>query len=311
VKDEITEKPIPSFIVGFNGDQYVSDSLGKVVLNNVEYKSYDISLAADGYVPANNMIRIWSDSTITFSMLNKHIFKIDLTTLNRKTGDPVGQALINYNDRTTITNSGGIAVLNQLSPGLLEFSIEHTSFITHSQSLYLSGDTSLTVRLTPAFALVNFLIIDINGPLEGAKVRLEGSEAITSNLGQAWFLLQALEMYAYSIEKDGFEPISDSMYLEIDTTVTIILSPASGRIEDQLSSGICVYPNPTTGLIFVDIPVEKAALYLCDNTGRELKTFLLRKGLNSIKLDGIPEGVYYLSVRTNKVFYTGKVVVGQ
>ena len=146
--------------------------------------------------------------------------------------------------------------------------------------------------------------------IEGiSKVKIEGSEALTNNQGSVWFLLQALEKYAYSIEKDGFEPVYDSMFLEIDTTVSLLLSPVSNGIENYASSGIRLYPNPASDRIFVFNNMENAILHLADNAGRVLKLVNIEKGENSFDISSLPEGIYYIKVFSEKIYYQGKVVV--
>lgn len=70
-------------------------------------------------------------------------------------------------------------------------------------------------------------------------------------------------------------------------------NPSGGSIKEVVE-GISIYPNPSDGLF--TIKVEKAHLLatatLTDASGKEIATYLLKKGDNKLEKQGIPAGVY-------------------
>lgn len=86
-------------------------------------------------------------------------------------------------------------------------------------------------------------------------------------------------------------------------------------VHQQPSTPLKVYPNPTTGAIWVDAVVEAGEpmiLRVLDMTGREVITrqYISTGSLEQIDLTGNTPGVYLIQMRTaTGILHTGKVVV--
>lgn len=59
-----------------------------------------------------------------------------------------------------------------------------------------------------------------------------------------------------------------------------------------------LYPNPTSHIVNVVIPVETGSYRLFDFTGREVKSGILNKGVNKLVLSELPKGAYILEINS-------------
>jgi hypothetical protein len=88
-----------------------------------------------------------------------------------------------------------------------------------------SGDT-LVVELSKLLAAIEFQVNDESGPVANQDVILNGRTVTTSREGTAQFAInQARQLYLYTIEKSCYSRVYDSLFLEVDTTVSITLLP--------------------------------------------------------------------------------------
>ena len=75
----------------------------------------------------------------------------------------------------------------------------------------------------------------------------------------------------------------------------------SGTRDQQTLTGITLFPNPTEGLLWVQVEADPAQELLgsvFDVAGRQLFDCTLRSGLQSLDLCGQPAGNYILRLRT-------------
>jgi hypothetical protein len=75
--------------------------------------------------------------------------------------------------------------------------------------------------------------------------------------------------------------------------------------------GISVFPNPTNGVLNIEIPnYQNKQLFITDVLGRIEKTLSLQSETTNINISNLPNGIYYLNLYENNHFiYTTKLVV--
>ncbi|MGB4848047.1 MAG: T9SS type A sorting domain-containing protein, partial [Saprospiraceae bacterium] len=121
----------------------------------------------------------------------------------------------------------------------------------------------------------------------------------SSSFGNGYYYF----FYDWKIKKEDFECISDR------TVVSVILS-GTEDIENQ--HRLTIYPNPTTGFLFVDIKVNTDGANfarLLDANGREVfRQVLIRNNSFQLDLHQLPAGIYCLQVLGNKYFDVRKLV---
>lgn len=88
----------------------------------------------------------------------------------------------------------------------------------------------------------------------------------------------------------------------------------TGINDNNTEAIINVYPNPSTGLITIDVPAgfENEWITICDITGKQiLKPFQMKHRFqNTLDLSSLMSGIYYYSISGKKGFITqGKLMV--
>jgi len=128
------------------------------------------------------------------------------------------------------------------------------------------------------------------------------------------------------IGNDHIAPSTDSYKVEMlnDLILRVILQfttvnecndkqfATNTKIEEQLTTTDDVkwsyYPNPTSGLITVDVDSEAASLYLFDTTGKLVLYRDSKATQYKLDLSGLPNAVYYLKVDVAGKSLMGKII---
>jgi len=90
------------------------------------------------------------------------------------------------------------------------------------------------------------------------------------------------------------------------------MSCTVGINEAYVTGSINVYPNPATDNITIDMKKpanQQARITIYDITGKELKSYSTPDDRLSINRDGLENGMYFITVVTNKQRYTSKLIV--
>jgi hypothetical protein len=199
--------------------------------------------------------------------------------------------------------------VDNLKEGKWVYTIEHWDYFTLTDSVIFPGDTNLIIHLTKKLATVQFEIRDTSGPIDNIPVVFDNWEVQTDNNGIAWFFnLPARQKYGYIIESEGYRAVTDSLYLESDTVVSLKLQFATGvyTTEYQVTE---LYPNPAAGTLNIGMEQAEACVLLINPEGKVLMEEKLYRGLNTINVSEIPPGIYFFRIQTNENTLYGKVMI--
>jgi hypothetical protein len=110
-------------------------------------------------------------------------------------------------------------------------------------------------------------------------------------------------VYAYYVianytSPEGISDPSNTVFAE----VPVILVPPVEDIE------IKVYPNPSTGQLFIDV-TKKCQLLIYNNYGAKMEELIIENPGNSIDLSKHPPGFYVLQFNHNKGMYITKILL--
>lgn len=72
---------------------------------------------------------------------------------------------------------------------------------------------------------------------------------------------------------------------------------------------LSLYPNPTTGLIYIDAPQSIEQAEVLNLQGQKVRSFTSPSGLQQIFVEGLAKGVYWLKLKSEKAEATRKIVV--
>ena len=297
VKDKESGETIEGADILFEDHSLITDSSGIVELPDLDYGFYNVTASAPGYYPSDSIIaEIYSDTTMEIILVRKYL-QVSFLVVDMVDGNPLSRAKIIYEDQLTLTNTAGEAVLDNLSEGAWSFTIEHNDYFTMEETILIQADTIIKIRMTPKLASIQFEISGEAGPLEGAMVELDGALLLVSDGDGAVKFLnrQARRNHFYSITKEGYEMVYDSLFLEIDTLLKVILQPLT-ITEDATGSEIRVFPNPADNDLFIDTGGNPGQFSVIGPLGKELIEGRSEGEVIRVDMSGIEAGIYLIRI---------------
>ncbi len=295
VVDADTRKLLPGCTIRLNGMPEETDSTGFTKYSDLSYGFFDIAVEKAGYISYTGQIEIFSDSTLVID-LQKIYYEVQVKVLDRTSGEPLYRAVIYKGENIWLTGTNGIAEV-EFSGGGEAIHIEHADHFDYDDTLDIFTDSTILIRMTKTRADLMMEVYAGTVRLKNALLELNGIVRQTDQNGQTFFSqLPAREFYVYRVEKEGFHDVKDTLFLEIDTTVTVSLTEASSVFSG--SSGLIqFYPNPATEMIYVKV-AQESQVSLIDLHGRMVLERLLFPDEGRLDLHEIKPGLYLLRIRT-------------
>ncbi|MGW8316588.1 MAG: alpha/beta hydrolase-fold protein, partial [Bacteroidales bacterium] len=222
--DFSTKDPMVEHEVIINGYTYFTDSLGEVVFKGCgSSNSYALSIRrVENYAPLEKSLEVDTDTSFEFSLVRDSYLKI----VDRATKLPIQGALVKFGEFSLFTNKNGVVTIQDLRSEDLNYRVEHTYYFPLVDTSALSSGDTLVVEMSNLLASVEFQVSDIAGPVPNQEVNLGGRTVKTNDDGIARFAVnQARQFYHYTIEKSCYSLVNDSLFLEVDTTVSVTLLP--------------------------------------------------------------------------------------
>ena len=131
-----------------------------------------------------------------------------------------------------------------------------------------------------------------------------GSVAVESDCSSATLTATANEGYEFAIWSDGNTENPRIVTLSSDTTFTAIFSEIdNSSLIDVEDTELSFYPNPTNSKITFSSTIE--IIEVIDLSGKCLLTF---SNANSINIESLPSGAYYLRLTNNDKVIMQKVI---
>ncbi len=147
-------------------------------------------------------------------------------------------------------------------------------------------------------ANIFFEITDNTGPVVNATIAFGEMTSTTNSDGSGQFVNQpARKTYQYLIEKDGFNNFFDSVSIEIDTLIKVILIETS--LNTNMNSILSIYPNPARERINIRTESKVGELFISDMNGRIVRQQSMEGRIHSVDIEGLQEGMYIINIRTS------------
>jgi hypothetical protein len=133
-------------------------------------------------------------------------------------------------------------------------------------------------------------------------------EILTNSMGTGCIYNQpAQQHYGYSVKMEGYRTVSDSLFLEIDTTVTTVLQPVTGT-HPYAAMETEIFPNPVADKLFIRTDQRDALIFLLNPEGKILAERKIFRGINTIDVSRIPPGLYILCIQAKEKVVHRKVL---
>jgi len=294
--------------IRMDGRRATTNAHGLATFSMLPGGDYGYEISRNGFRLYSDSVTIHSDTTFEVRLIADH--QAQIRVVNRVTGEPLNRAYIRYEDQLILTNAAGEAVIDHLTSGILVYRVEHNDFFSLSDSVEILSDTLLIIEMTPRLASIRFMISDGSVALPGATVRLNGFlTLIADSEGEVQFIHRpARTQYGYIVSKEGYEAVSDSFYLEVDTTLSIVMEPLTG-LTDPHETNPEIYPNPATDLLRVTIASKEATVKLLSAEGKVLMEQEIFQGNNSLDLSPFHPGIYMVKIEGATCNYWDKLII--
>jgi len=93
-----------------------------------------------------------------------------------------------------------------------------------------------------------------------------------------------------------------------NTTLSKIIDLVSSTSEPLSTSKVKIYPNPTSGLIYVDLGgVEHSSITIYNSSGQQVYETVMNETFYSIKIPGAP-GIYLMNIQNSQVSLWNKLI---
>jgi len=297
IHDQKTGSPLEGCSIYIFQEEKNTDASGEVSVSNMPDMMI-LSCEKEGYVPlTKRQVSLFSDTTLTFYMQKKE-YQVVFELLDIHSGQPIWYAHITLDSITRTTSPLGVAEFI-VHEGSGHYDIHHDSYHSESGELTVLSDTVLTLYLRQSAASVRFRLRKGSTPVNNARVVLENDTAMTSALGISTFYhLPVDSVYAYRIDKTGYEPIEGMFLLLQDTTLDIqmVATALHSRNEDR-EPALEAWPNPAGNVLNIQLDPEgiPGILSITDGLGKEFyNKCIIQEYLLQINIRSFPEGFYIL-----------------
>jgi len=136
---------------------------------------------------------------------------------------------------------------------------------------------------------------------------MSGTIRHTDENGQALFEGYEPADYSYFVSKDGFEFAAGDFEI-VDTDVTIEVHLVISSTEEMDSETICLFPNPTTGLINILLP-QTGKIEILNPQGLVINDFRVNAGKTELDLSSLPKGFYYVKISCDDRQFNHKIIL--
>ena len=312
LKDADNGEVIENGEILFNGQTLITNGEGKVSMSDVEYSWYEISASAVGFDSlGNRLVEILSDTTLEIELLKEYLH-VSLRVVDRGDGTPVYRAMISYRDQLKLTNRDGYINLDKMQAGYWLFTIDQSDYYSLTDSVKIVNDTMLELKLTSRLANIQFEISDAEGPVEWARIELDGTLSLLTGIdGIITFInLLARDKHGFTIAREGYQTITDSLYLEIDTIVSVFLQEPTGN-ENWGFSTFRIYPNPAINELWIDMADSRANFSVIAPDGKILRNGIYDGEKRRLDVSGFACGIYLFHAMTKDAHWIKKIFINR
>ena len=313
-RDLESDTLLPGTAIDFDGTTYTTGANGTVSIPGISFGYYSLTADRDNYFPESEQrFKIFSDTSLTFT-LQADLPDVAFTVTDYASGEPVYRALVTMGGKSSPSGSDGTGEISDINPGTYEYTVEHDEYFTDTGSLVLRNDTSFAIPLTARWADVQVQVLHDDDPVQGATVELGDTESGTGSQGMAMFYNRdARVQYPLRISHTDYEPFSDTILIETDTTVTIAMTEKKINNLDPGSVKATIYPNPVREILSIDLHAQQQESFIsiCSPDGRVLFENSYRKSAFRIDTTPLQPGPYYLVIHSEDATETYRFMVAR
>ncbi len=293
VKDSLTGKNISGSQVEINRQVQTTGSDGMAVFESVN-GLFDLKILHDNYKSLiHKQLEVYSDTTLTF-FLTPETYDVTFVVQDKNTAEVFPGVPVKFNAEEQVTNENG-EVFYEVFTGDYNYAVTKNSYADESGTLNVLSDTVIVVQLIRTEADIKIVLKEGATPVNNATVVLNGDTVVSTGLGIARFRnLPVDSTYTYSVLKEGYDEMKDTLYLTTDTTINISMTITS--VEDHAAAEkLKIWPNPVTGKLNIVASEELETIEVFSIDGKTVWEFMGEKNKTlSFDLSGLKAGTYLI-----------------
>lgn len=240
VTDALTGEPLGGVAVRSGAVSAQSDTQGRFILSQVA-RAGDLTLALDGYQPANGAVRGGSllDQSVTLDVVLQPVVLEGIVTDAAST-QPLASATVMVGGAKTVTAGDGAYHFVRVKH---DATVQVSADGYEPRSLSFGGENTLQVVLEPNTVAVVALDESERSPIGHAVLSNDGHVVLPSGDGR--FILRGVKQQAQiSVQADGYLPATLRYAGGPVVTVTLAVNSLAGLVRDQATgqplSGITI-----------------------------------------------------------------------
>ena len=183
---------------------------------------------------------------------------------------------------------------------------EELKYVTDGIGLYLSIDSAVDYTINTNLPFVPQISNPSGNIIYDTLNWVQISGTYIANGGEKYFTIGNFKDDANTLIDSINNNVPQSRYVSylfIDDVSVIDCTVGIGEVNDNLSSGK-LYPNPANTVVYYEDnlnDIEKGIIQLQDISGRNLKEYNLKSGVNriTISVSDLAKGIYMVKIKIN------------
>ncbi|MFA7379790.1 MAG: PKD domain-containing protein [Bacteroidia bacterium] len=252
--------------------------------------------------------------TLNQGSLNTIRFWINYTSDSAQWNDSISHVYYVYKipsvDFTSTGFCAGTAIsfTSQTSPVVFyKWSFPDGSFVNaaNASKVFTEGNHNITLQVTSAQGCSNTITkpITVLSQPSIAVTRTGDSLSAVAGMSYKWYLNNTLlpndTLQKVKIKQSGNYKVTVTSPQGCSNSSTNMFYAVTGIKGFDNTDQVMVYPVPATNLLFIELLRANTGSYiLTDVTGKEIVQGTLKQGLNSVGLETVKTGIYFITVQT-------------
>lgn len=252
--------------------------------------------------------------TLSQGSLNTIRFWINYTSDSAQWNDSISHAYYAYKlPSVDFTNTGfcagtAISFTSQTSPVVFyKWSFPDGSFVNaaNASKVFTEGNHNITLQVTSAQGCSNTITkpITILSQPSIAVTRTGDSLSAVAGMSYKWYLNNTLlpndTLQKVKIKQSGNYKVTVTSPQGCSNSSANMFYAVTGIKGFDNTDQVMVYPVPATNHLFIELLRANSGSYiLTDVTGKEIVQGTLNQGLNSVGLEIVKTGIYFITVQT-------------
>ena len=191
----------------------------------------------------------------------------------------------------TYTMDGNTAVLTATANEGYSFLTWSDGNTENPRTVTITSDTAFTAIFAEAVSTPTITVTVNDATMGSATYTMDGNTAVLT--------ATANEGYSFLTWSDGNTENPRTVTITSDTTFMAIFSPASS-LQEVNAREFALYPNPAKSFVTLEFEAlkENTLLQILDINGRRVRTFDLKAGQETLRIDlgDLPKGVYTIMI---------------